>query len=132
LDAAPSRPAVSPRAERNANYFTDISSMHNRDSYLQAVDMVAISGCNIVGIDASRNQLEYSFQAFLLQRNPTVRFQHMGVENASRRYRKSDESQPCAVLCLDCAGDEQKTAAYRGTGQVRTVGRFLLFLKHLI
>ena len=116
----------------NANYFADIGSMNNRDSYLEAVNLVARSGCDIVGIDASRNQLEYPFQALLRQRNAAVRFRHVGVENSSQRYSKRDEPQPCAVLCLDCAGDERKTAAYRGIGPVTTVGRFLLFLKHLI
>ena len=117
---------------RNANYFADIGSMQNRDSYVKSVDLVARSGCDIVGIDTSKNQLEYPFQALLLQRNPAVRFQHVGVENASARYTENERLQPCAVVCLDCLGDEGKTAKYREIGPVTTVGRFLLFLKHLI
>ena len=55
-----------------------------------AADLVARSGCRDVGTDISRNQLEYPFQALVLQRNPNIRFQHVGVENASNRYRKGD------------------------------------------
>ena len=54
--------------------------MNNRDSYMQSVDLVARSGCDLVDIDTSKNQLEYPFQALLLERNPKVRFYHAGVE----------------------------------------------------
>ena len=72
---------------------------------MTAADLVARSGCRDVGIDISKNQLEYPFQALALARNPNIRFQHVGVENASNRYRKQGTPQPCAVLCLDCQGE---------------------------
>ena len=37
--------------------------------------------------------------------------------------------QPCAVLCLDCIGNQGKIARYAGVGDRIEIGRFLLFLK---
>jgi hypothetical protein len=81
-----------------------------------------------VGIDISRNQLEYPFQALLLERNPNVRFVHTGVENASARYYPAKQPRVCAVFCPDCAGLADKVAQYSGVGAPITLEHFLLFL----
>ncbi len=114
---------------RDDNYFNDMSQWNNRPSYVEAVERVAQSGCGLVGIDISRNQLEYPFQALLRERNPGVRFVHPGVDNPSERYYPRDPPQPCAVLCPDCGGVESKLRAYRNFGPPITIGRFLLLLK---
>ncbi len=102
---------------RDANYFNDIRQHHNEASYREAVDRVARSGCQRVGIDITVNQLEYPFQALLRERNPGVWFVHAPTP-----------APTCAVLCLDCAGNPAKIAQYRGVGPPIAIGRFLLFL----
>jgi hypothetical protein len=114
---------------RNAQYFADIGAMHNQDSYWQAVDLTARSGCRRVGIDSSINQLEYPFEALLLERAPEVRFVHTGVENPSARFADPHAPPPCAVLCLDCIGNQTKLATYSPIGAPVTIGQFLLFLQ---
>ena len=127
------RPLRGPRSifqtSRESRYFADIRSMENEGSYVTAADVVARSGCRDVGIDISKNQLEYPFQALALERNPNIRFQHAGVENTSNRYRKQGTPQPCAVLCLDCQGDALKEQTYQEVGAAKTIGRFLLFIR---
>jgi hypothetical protein len=126
------RPLHGPRnlfiTSRDDNYFADMTQWNNRASYLPAVDLTARSGCRLVGIDISRNQLEYPFQALLLERNPNVRFMHSGVENASARFYPANAPLPCAVFCPDCAGIAEKTALYRSIGPPVVLDHFLLFL----
>jgi len=114
---------------RERNYFNDMAQWHNRDAYLAAADRVAATGCDLVGSDINRNQLEYPFQALLRARNSKVRFVHVGVRNASARYASQPEPQPCAVFCPDCAGIPEKAAEYRGIGPPLVIGQFLLFLR---
>lgn len=113
---------------RDDNYFRDMVQWDNRESYLRAVRLTGDSGCGRVGIDIGQNQLEYPFQALLRERNPGVRFLHVGVENASSGYAESDPPPPCAVFCPDCAGIARKVDRYREIGPPVEVGRFLLFL----
>ena len=126
------RPLHGPRnlfiTTRQDNYFADMTQWNNRASYLAAIDLTAASGCRTVGIDISRNQLEYPFQALLLERNPTVRFVHTGVENASARFYPAIRPQVCAVFCPDCAGLTDKVARYSSIGPPITLEHFLLFL----
>jgi hypothetical protein len=115
---------------RDQCYFNDLTQFGNSpEAYFKAVNLTAQSGCSRVGIDTSRNSLEYPFQALLLERNAIVRFFHLGVENASASYARSDHPGPCAVLCIECAGDQKKIAAYSNIGAPATIGRFLLFLE---
>ncbi len=111
---------------RDAAYFNDMVQWNNRDAYVESVDRVARAGCELVGLDISENQLEYPFQALLRERNPRVRFAHTGVENASAKYAPAEGPRPCAVLCLDCAGNAKKLELYSPMGKVETIGRFLL------
>jgi hypothetical protein len=83
-------PASLFRTARDDNYFNDMVQWDNRASYLEAVGRVAASGCDTVRIDIRYNTLEYPFQALLRERNPRVRFTHVGPA--------------CAVLCIDCPG----------------------------
>ena len=112
---------------RHDNYFSDMGQWHNRDSYLEAVEETARSGCGLVGIDISENQLEYPYQALVRERRPEVKFVHTGVENRTARYPASAAGRPCAALCLDCAGNAKKMEMYRAMGPARTMGRFVLF-----
>lgn len=114
------------RTERDANYFNDMSQWNNRASYLQSVELLAGSACRRVGIDANILQLEYPLQALLLERVPDVQFVHTGVTNVSRKYDRG--LKPCAVVCLSCAGVEEKRQQYRGAGEEHQAGTFLVYL----
>jgi hypothetical protein len=106
------------RTSRQSNYFADMGQWANRASYLEAVEAASQSRCDLVGIDISENQLEYPFQALLRERRPGLRFVHTGVGSTPH---------PCAVLCLDCIGNEKKKSLYAGYGVPRTMGRFLFY-----
>jgi hypothetical protein len=113
---------------RDDAYFNDMVQWNNRASYWPAVDLTARSGCELVGIDINQNQLEYPYQALLLERNPRIRFIHVGVENASSRYSPPHPPHPCVVFCPDCAGIEKRVAMYSALGPPVTLDRFLLFV----
>jgi hypothetical protein len=65
--------------------------------------------------------------ALLREREPTVRFVHTGVDNASRKYPNPIAATPCTVVCLECAGDEQRLNLYRRFRQRDTIGQFVVF-----
>ena len=90
------------RQPRDLQYFNDMVQWNNRDSYLTAVTAAAQSGCRHIGIDGSVNQLEYPFEALLLEKVPDATFTHVHVMNGSERYRKPNEEPPCLVWCPDC------------------------------
>ena len=114
------------RVARDDLYFADMTLWNNKASYLDTVDAVARNGCRLVGIDINRLTLEYPLQVLLKQRLPGVEFVHTGVSNSSKKYERP--SQPCAVVCLDCAGDGEAREYYRSLGEPRLIGKFLLYL----
>jgi hypothetical protein len=71
-----------------------------------------------VSIDISENQLEYPLQALLRERSPGVRLLHAEAGGT-----------PCAMLCMDCIGNQDKITRYSSIGERIEIGRFLLFLK---
>ncbi len=122
-------PASVLRRPREAQYFSDMKQWNNESSYRAAVDLLADSPCATVGLDITDLQLEYPLQALLRRLHPRVQFLHTGVANASARYRPSVETKPCAIVCLDCAGDPARLALYNDFGTRATVGRFALWTK---
>ncbi len=125
------RPLEGPRSlwktSRSENYFNDMSQWNNRASYLESVRLTLASGCKQIGIDISRNTLEYPYQALLRSADPSIRFVHTGVENASARYASIPAMKPCVILCLDCAPVSSKRLLYADTGKPVEIGYFLLF-----
>jgi hypothetical protein len=107
---------------REDRYFTDMGQFNNRSSYLQTVELLARSGCDSVGIDIRHFTLEYPLQALLLRRNPRARFSHV----------PSGAAPLCAVVCLRCAGDEERLARYRALGPPVEAGEFSVFLGKLV
>ena len=98
------RPLTGPEnvftTSRTSRYFADIRHLGNEQAYLDAVGKAKNSGCEDVGIDINRSQLEYPFQALVLANNGRVRFQHVGVSNASARYRRPGTPEPCMVFVI--------------------------------
>jgi hypothetical protein len=100
---------------REENYFNDMTQWNNRASYVESAARVARSGCKIVGLDISQNQLEYPLQALLRG----AFFVHTGVDSPGAPI-------PCAVICLDCEGNQKKIEMYWPLGPPQYVGKFLL------
>lgn len=126
------RPLKGPRSvlrtSRENNYFADMTPWHNREAFFRAANLLAPLPCGVIGLDISEFQLEYPAQALLRARKPGVRFVHTGVHNASSRYAANQPAQPCAVLCLDCAGKSAKIQLYSGPfGPPAQAGTFLVF-----
>jgi len=61
------------------------------------------------------------------ERRPDARFLHAGVANASRQFPQPVARIPCAVVCLDCAGDLKRQQLYGEFPHQDTIGRFLIF-----
>jgi hypothetical protein len=114
---------------RDEQYYMDMLPLNDRPWQLQAVDATVRSACDSVGLDVRGDDAEYPFEALLRARNSAVRFQHVGVENASARYHPAEIPGPCAVLCMRCRGDAAKIAKYEGVGKPIEFERSLLFLK---
>jgi hypothetical protein len=105
------------------SYFNDMVQWNNRDSYLAAAAEIRRSGCKVVGIDINENQLEYPLQALL----HGAFFEHTGVENPSARYADPHAPRPCAIVCLDCAGNQKRLDLYREFGPPLEFGKFLVY-----
>jgi hypothetical protein len=82
---------------REQAYFNDMKQWSNEGAYRAEVARVLESGCRVVGVDIRDNQLEYPLQALLLARDPSFRFVHTHVENASRKYAVG-VPEPCAEV----------------------------------
>jgi hypothetical protein len=111
------------RHATDRSYFNDMAQWGNRQSYLDAAAEVKRSGCKVVGIDINDNQLEYPLMALLRGSY----FEHTGVENPSLRYADPNTPRPCAVVCLECAGDAKRTELYGDYGAPMQLGRFLVW-----
>jgi hypothetical protein len=116
------------RTSRDSNYLSDMSQWQERKWFVPAVDATAGLSCSTIGIDINHFQVEYPFQALLRERRPGTHFVHTGVRNASMKYAPPVSASPCAVMCLDCAGDAASVDLYRGFGPPRQIGGFLLFV----
>lgn len=126
------RPLEGPRSvlrvARDDQYFADMTYWDNRASYYASVAAIKRSGCGTIGIDINNFQLEYPLQALVRENRPDARFAHTGVENGSRRYAPSVAEPPCAIVCLDCLGDDARLKLYRDFRTEVTAGKFVVLL----
>jgi len=113
---------------RDDQYFADMTQWRDDwPAYPESVAEIEKTKCDVVGIDIANFQLEYPLLALLRERHPQIRFEHTGVENASKRYRQPVDSPPCAVVCLHCIGDEHRLSLYRDFPKLVPEGRFAIF-----
>jgi hypothetical protein len=116
-------------ANRDSQYFSDMTTWNNAASYREAVQQLSAIKCEVVGIDITHFQLEYPLQALLREQNSGVLFVHTGVSNASKRYPPSVPVQPCAVVCLECKGDAKYLSQYRDFPASATAGNFVIMTR---
>jgi hypothetical protein len=91
------------RTSRDDQYFNDLHLWNIKEKYREEADAAAASGCMLIGIDINELQIEYPFEVLLRERNPQVRFVHVNVENASKKYEKLNQPQPCRIVRLQSA-----------------------------
>jgi hypothetical protein len=104
-----------------------MTQWNNQSTYLKTVDVVAGTNCGVIGLDISNYPLEYPIQAILRERKPGILFLHTGVQNFSeRRYPPSVDALPCAVVCLECAGDANRLARYASFPARVVVDKFVV------
>jgi hypothetical protein len=98
------RPLQGPRSvlhvPRDDQYFSDMVQWDNAATYKRTVQLLAMQGCPVVGIDATDFSLEYPLMALLRESRPGTLFVHVGVHNASLKFRPPVAATPCAIVHL--------------------------------
>ena len=117
------RPLTRPAGTRQERYFNDMGQWNNRSSYFASAALIQRSRCKTIGLDINQNQLEYPLQALLAG----ARFEHTGVANPSARYMDPHAPPPCAIVCLECTGNQKRIDLYRDFGPPTEFGGFLVF-----
>ena len=130
------RPLKGPKSvlhtPREVQYFSDMVQWNGHEAYWKTMDLLANTGCDTVGIDITNLPLEYPLIALLRETKPTARFLHVGVQNTSARYPQPINETPCAVVCLDCAGDVRRLILYAGFPASVQIDKFVIFLQERI
>ena len=109
---------------RNRLYFND-QHAEAADINIAAAGAVNRSSCERVAFDSyvknpsvghsSRSFFVYPLLAMIHADGRGRTAEYTGVENPTTRY-ETPPTQPCAVICLDCANVPEKWAAYRDIG----------------
>jgi hypothetical protein len=115
------------RVDRAQQYFADMVQWGDRLTYERTRDFLAGRSCATVGLDITNLPLEYPLMALLREQQPQTLFLHTGVQNTSARFRPPVDRAPCAVVCLDCAGDARREALYSAFPRKTTVDKFVIF-----
>jgi Dolichyl-phosphate-mannose-protein mannosyltransferase len=122
-------PASVLHADRDSQYFADMKQWDNAASYRETVQRLSGVKCGVIGIDITKFQLEYPLQAILREQAPNVLFVHTGVANASIKYPPPIHDRPCAVVCLECAGDSNRLSLYRDFPVSTAAGKFVILTR---
>lgn len=115
------------RVSRENQYFADMVQWGDRETYQRTLAYLAGHTCSLIGLDATDLSLEYPLLALIRERQSGALFLHTGVQNVSSRYRPPVTGSPCAVVCLDCAGDTAREKLYAAYPQKATIDKFLVF-----
>jgi hypothetical protein len=98
------RPLQGPRSvlhmPRDDQYFSDMAEWDNAATYRRTVQLLTMQACPVVGIDATNFSLEYPLLALVRESRPGTLFVHVGVHNASLKFRPSVAATPCAIVHL--------------------------------
>lgn len=78
---------------------------------LPLTSVISQSRCRSVGIDVSRDSRSYPLMGLLLDADSNFRFQYLGVENSTVRYRPN-RPVPCALVCLNCDRSRPPSSTY--------------------
>ena len=115
------------RVNRDQQYFADMVQWGDRPTYDRTRDLLVGRSCATIGLDITNLPLEYPLMALFRERQPQALFVHSGVQNISARFRQPVDRAPCAVVCLDCAGDARREALYSAFPRKTTVDKFVIF-----
>jgi len=115
------------QVDRAHQYFADMVQWGDRLTYERTRDLLAGRSCATIGLDITNLPLEYPLMALLRERHPQTLFLHTGVQNTSVRFPPPVDRAPCAVVCLDCAGDARREALYSMFARKITVDKFVIF-----
>jgi hypothetical protein len=93
-------------------YFAD--GLEDRlPSWTAAAADATSAGCRSIGIDASQQPLHtYAMLALVGAGSSNSDIRYIGVSNRSNAYSGKPTFQPCAVVCLKCAGLKEKQDEY--------------------
>ena len=112
---------------RERLYFADAHDAL-ADSWIEAARLVGETGCRDVGIDVELEHFEYPMMALLGAGTGARTVRYVGVTNRSASTARPGVGEPCAVVCLGCAGAPAKWAAYRKPeGLARVLGDVVIF-----
>jgi len=120
-------PASVLRVRREDQYFADMVQWGNGPTYTRTLRVLEGSACHTIGLDITNLPLEYPLMALIRARQPQVMFLHTGVQNTSLRFQQPVDGVPCAVVCLDCAGDQKREDLYRSFPRKTAVDKFVVF-----
>jgi dolichyl-phosphate-mannose-protein mannosyltransferase len=115
------------RARHQDQYFSDMVQWGNGPTFTRTLRVLEGSACHTIGLDITNLPLEYPLMALIRERQPQTMFLHTGVQNTSLRFRQPVDGVPCAVVCLDCAGDPKRESLYGGFTRKTTVDKFVVF-----
>ena len=107
------------RRPRQDFYFTDFHTS-SRNAYLATAREVQKSSCQSIGVDGSLQDFDYPLLAMISDQDGR-KVQYTGVTNRTAAYRRSQDQEPCVVVCLRCADAPAKWAQYRKIGGRATV-----------
>jgi hypothetical protein len=109
------------RASREQLYFADGRQSSMAD-FVSAADAATTQGCRNIAIDSLLDGYVYPMMALLDSTVSRMRISYAHVQNRTAAFAwHGNQSSPCAVICLGCAGVEEKLNEYAWPGASRTV-----------
>ncbi len=111
---------------RERTYFFD-NHWFYADSFIEAAKAAADDDCTSVGIDANEMHFEYPMMALVNRDGRQRRLSYVGVNNSTLAYRQESATEPCTVVCLNCALNHEKDQFQDRFKSAKTFGDILVF-----